>query len=194
MKKGLIALVLSAFISNAYAVKVDRHELEIKYLNDGSRIACYETFRNKLNPHFFHDVHLNFVPSDNHLKEWSMRDELKYIEKFEYMKNAEALASAIKKDLEVLEKKLDAEINISKEKLEDNLIIDIRDIVDWNTDGTEIALSLANGNELYTTQTQNIYAPKFKNYVGFNEIQSVEETETEIHITAKDGNVYTIEK
>lgn len=86
------------------------------------------------------------------------------------------------------------QLNISKEKLEDNLIIDIRDIVDWNTDGTEIALSLANGNELYTTQTQNIYAPKFKNYVGFNEIQSVEETETEIHITAKDGNVYTIEK
>ena len=86
------------------------------------------------------------------------------------------------------------QLNISKEKLEDNLIIDIRDIVDWNTDGTEIALSLANGNELYTTQTQNIYAPKFKNYVGFNEIQSVEETETEIHITTKDGHVYTIEK
>lgn len=86
------------------------------------------------------------------------------------------------------------QLNISKEKLEDNLIIDIRDIVDWNTDGTEIALSLAKGNELYTTQTQNIYAPKFKNYVGFNEIQSVEETETEIHITTKDGNIYTIEK
>lgn len=86
------------------------------------------------------------------------------------------------------------QLNISKEKLEDNLIIDIRDIVDWNTDGTEIALSLANGNELYATQTQNIYAPKFKNYVGFNEIQSVEETETEIHISTKDGNVYTIEK
>lgn len=86
------------------------------------------------------------------------------------------------------------QLNISKEKLEDNLIIDIRDIVDWNTDGTEIALSLANGNELYATQTQNIYAPKFKNYVGFNEIQSVEETETEIHITTKDGNIYTIKK
>ena len=86
------------------------------------------------------------------------------------------------------------QLNISKEKLEDNLVIDIRDIVDWNTDGTEIALSLAKGNELYTTQTQNIYAPKFKNYVGFNEIQSVEETETEIHITTKDGNIYTIEK
>lgn len=45
----------------------------------------------------------------------------------------------------------DQELNIPKEKLEESFLIDMDDIVDWNTDGTELALSLKNENELYAT-------------------------------------------
>lgn len=88
----------------------------------------------------------------------------------------------------------DQKLNIPKEKLEESFLIDMDDIVDWNTDGTELALSLKNENELYATQTENIYAPKFKNYVGFDEIQNIEETESAYEITTKDGSTYIIDK
>lgn len=85
-------------------------------------------------------------------------------------------------------------LDIPKEKLEDYFLIDLDEIVDWNTDGTELAISLKNGNELYATQTENIYATKFKRYVGFDEIQGIAETETTYEITTKDGNTYTVNK
>lgn len=88
----------------------------------------------------------------------------------------------------------DQELHIPKEKLEEYFLIDLDDIVDWNTDGEEIAISLENGNELYTTQSENIYTPKFKRYVGFDEIQGIAETETTYEITTKDGNTYTVNK
>lgn len=88
----------------------------------------------------------------------------------------------------------DQELHIPKEKLEEYFLIDLEDIVDWNTNGDEIAISLCNGCEYYTTKTKNIYTPKFKNYVGFDEIFSVRETETGFEIVTKDGNVYTINK
>ncbi len=85
-------------------------------------------------------------------------------------------------------------LHIPKEKLEEYFLIDLDDIVDWNTDGEEIAISLENGNELYATQSKNIYASKFKRYVGFNEIQNFSETETTYEITTKVGNTYTVNK
>lgn len=86
------------------------------------------------------------------------------------------------------------ELHIPKEKLEDYFLIDLDEVVDWNTDGTELAISLKNGNELYATQSENIYAPEFKRYVGFDEIQGITEAETTYEITAKDGNTYTVNK
>lgn len=85
-------------------------------------------------------------------------------------------------------------LDIPKEKLEDYFLMDLDEIVDWNTDGTELAISLKNGNELYATQSENIYAPEFKKYVGFNEIQDIIEKETTYEITAKDGDTYTVNK
>lgn len=57
-------------------------------------------------------------------------------------------------------------ITISKLQLEEKGFINLDDIVDWNTNGDEIAISLRNGYEYYATKTKNIYTPKFKNYVG----------------------------
>lgn len=88
----------------------------------------------------------------------------------------------------------DTSITISKLQLEEKGFINLDDIVDWNTNRDEIAISLRNGCEYYATKTKNIYTPKFKNYVSFDEIFSVRETETGYEIVTKDGNVYTIDK
>lgn len=110
MKKGLIALVLSAFISNAYAVEVGGDELYERdsYYDDnaGKRITdyCYKDISTIISNNWssFYDI----VPSDDSLRRFSLRDRLKEVEKFEYMKKSEALASAIKKDFESWQQKL----------------------------------------------------------------------------------------
>lgn len=109
MKKGLIALVLGAFISNVYAVEVSGDELYYtEYYDDnaGKRIThyCYEDIRTIISGNLggFYDI----MPSDGNLRSFSLRDRLKEVEKFEYMKKSEALASAIKKDFESWQQKL----------------------------------------------------------------------------------------
>ena len=85
-------------------------------------------------------------------------------------------------------------ITISKLQLEEKGFINLDDIVDWNTGKDEMAISLKNGYEYYATKSQNIYTPKFKSYVAFDEIFSVREIETGFEIITKDGNAYTIDK
>ena len=75
-----------------------------------------------------------------------------------------------------------------------DLLINVADIVDWNTGGDELAITLKNDYEYYATKSQNIYTPKFKDYVGFNEIKEINETENTYEITTKDGNIYTVNK
>lgn len=60
-------------------------------------------------------------------------------------------------------------------------------ITDWNTDGSELAMFLSDGSEIYAYKSESIYRPQNKNYVSFNEIDHVDENE----IITKDGNVYT---
>lgn len=75
-----------------------------------------------------------------------------------------------------------------------DLLINVADIVDWNTGGDELAITLKNDYEYYATKSQNVYTPKFKDYVGFNEIKEINETEDTYEITTKDGNIYTVDK
>lgn len=109
MKKGLIALVLSVFISNAYAVKVGGDELySVDYYDDdaGRHIThyCYKDISTIISGDWrkFYEI----VPSDGDLREFSLRDRLKEVEKFEYMKKSDALMNAMKKDFESLQQKL----------------------------------------------------------------------------------------
>ena len=60
-------------------------------------------------------------------------------------------------------------------------------ITDWNTDGSELAMFLSDGTEIYAYKSENIYRPQNKNYVSFNEIDHVDGNQ----IITKDGNVYT---
>lgn len=63
-------------------------------------------------------------------------------------------------------------------------------ITDWNTDGSELAMFLSDGTEIYAYKSETIYPAEHKNYVAFDEIKSANGNE----IITKDGNVYTIEE
>lgn len=63
-------------------------------------------------------------------------------------------------------------------------------ITDWNTDGSELAMFLSDGTEIYAYKSETIYPAEHKNYVGFDEIESANGNE----IITKDGNVYSIKE
>lgn len=63
-------------------------------------------------------------------------------------------------------------------------------VVDWNTDGSELAMFLSDGTELYAYKSENIYSPEHKNYIPLQDIESVDGNQ----IITKDGNVYSIEE
>lgn len=66
-------------------------------------------------------------------------------------------------------------------------------IVDWNCGSDEMAFQLSDGTELYATKTENIYTPKFKSFVAFDEIQDMSKAnDGTITIMTTDGNSYTV--
>lgn len=66
-------------------------------------------------------------------------------------------------------------------------------IVDWNVSDNEMAFQLSDGTELYATKTENIYTPKFKSFVAFDEIQDMSKAnDGTITIMTTDGNSYTV--
>ena len=66
-------------------------------------------------------------------------------------------------------------------------------IVDWNVSGNEMAFQLSDGTELYATKTENIYTPKFRQYVAFDEIQDMSKADNgTITIVSTDGNSYIV--
>lgn len=66
-------------------------------------------------------------------------------------------------------------------------------IVDWNVGSNEMAFQLSDGTELYAAKTENIYAPKFKQFVAFDEIQDMSKADDgTITITTTDGNSYKV--
>lgn len=67
----------------------------------------------------------------------------------------------------------------------------IADVVDWNTDGEELALMTSDGYEFYAYKSANEYEFN-KAYVGLGDIVDVEKAEGKIRIYTKDGNVYEI--
>lgn len=66
-------------------------------------------------------------------------------------------------------------------------------IVDWNVNSNEMAFMLSDGTELYATKTENIYTPKFKSFVAFDEIRDMSKADNgTITIVTTDGNSYTV--
>lgn len=67
----------------------------------------------------------------------------------------------------------------------------VGDVVDWNTDGTELALMTSDGYEFYAYKSANEYAFN-KAYVALDDITDVEKADGKIRIYTKDGSVYEI--
>lgn len=67
----------------------------------------------------------------------------------------------------------------------------ISDVVDWNTNGEELALMTSDGYEFYAYKSKNEYDFN-KAYVALDDITDVEKEEGKIRIYAKDGSVYEI--
>lgn len=67
----------------------------------------------------------------------------------------------------------------------------ISDVVDWNTDGEELALMTSDGYEFYAYKSANEYAFN-KAYVALDDIVDVEKAEGKIRIYTKDGTIYQV--
>ena len=67
----------------------------------------------------------------------------------------------------------------------------IADVVDWNTDGEELALMTSDGYEFYAYKSADEYDFN-KAYVALDDITDVEKEEGKIRIYTKDGSVYEI--
>lgn len=63
-------------------------------------------------------------------------------------------------------------------------------ITDWNTDGSELSMTLSDGSEITAYKSESIYPAERKQYVSFDEIESANGNE----IITKDGNVYSIKE
>lgn len=67
----------------------------------------------------------------------------------------------------------------------------VADIVDWNTNGTELSLMTSDGYEFYAYKSADEYDFN-KAYVGLDDITDVEKAEGKIRIYTKSGNVYEV--
>lgn len=67
----------------------------------------------------------------------------------------------------------------------------ISDVVDWNTNGTELSLMTSDGYEFYAYKSQNEYDFN-KAYVALDDIVDVEKAEGKIRIYTKSGNIYEV--
>ena len=65
------------------------------------------------------------------------------------------------------------------------------EIVDWNTDGKQLAFMLSNGYELYAYKNANEYSNP--SYIAFDSIADVSKADDRtITLTSTDGNTYKI--
>lgn len=67
----------------------------------------------------------------------------------------------------------------------------VADIVDWNTNGEELALTTSDGYEFYAYKSADEYSFN-KAYVAFDDITDVKKAEGKIRIYTKDGTIYQV--
>lgn len=67
----------------------------------------------------------------------------------------------------------------------------IADVVDWNTNGEELALMTSDGYEFYAYKSKNEYDFN-KAYVALDGIVDVEKEASKIRIYTKDGTIYQV--
>lgn len=67
-------------------------------------------------------------------------------------------------------------------------------VVDWNTDGKELAIITSNGYELYANKQETIYQEDIKAYLPLNSICDFNISNDVLEIITTDGNIYTFHR
>lgn len=71
--------------------------------------------------------------------------------------------------------------------------INLDSIVDWNTDGEEISITLENDVEVYAYKSKSVYDDNDNHFASVAEIVGYEATETGILLKFSDGTGYYID-
>lgn len=85
-------------------------------------------------------------------------------------------------------------VDLSNSKQFDYIDNFLGSVVDWNTDGKEMAIMTSDGYELYLNKQASIYQPNIKQYIGMNELSSWNVDGSTLEIITSDGNTYTFNK
>lgn len=72
-------------------------------------------------------------------------------------------------------------------------LINLSEIVDWNTDGEELSLMLSDDTEVYAYRSSDEYGV-FKAYIPCKDVNSWKVTDKGLTIITEDGNSYYFEK
>lgn len=75
-----------------------------------------------------------------------------------------------------------------------NDTISVENIVDWNTNGTELALSLSDGTEVYAYKSEDVYKLERIQYIATRNIVDVQNTDTGFTIICADGSGFYFKK
>lgn len=74
-----------------------------------------------------------------------------------------------------------------------NDMISVENIVDWNTNGTELSISLSDGTEVYAYKSENVYKQRIQ-YIATGNIVDIQNTDTGFTIICADGSGYYFEE
>lgn len=85
-------------------------------------------------------------------------------------------------------------VDLSNKEQFDYIDTFLGSVVDWNTDGKEMAIMTSDGYELYINKQETIYQPNIKQYIGMKEFSSWNVDGNILTITTSDGNTYTFNK
>ena len=72
--------------------------------------------------------------------------------------------------------------------------IDPAAIIDWNTDGDELSLSLSDGSECYAYKQDECFDAKKRDYIALKNIADVKVTKTGFYIIDVNGEEYFFSK
>lgn len=67
-------------------------------------------------------------------------------------------------------------------------------IVDWNTDGKEMAIMTKDGYELYAQKQDDVYQESIKQYMALDDVVTWNVNGDTLTVSTMDGNNYTFDK
>lgn len=85
-------------------------------------------------------------------------------------------------------------VDLSNSKQFDYINNFLGSVVDWNTDGKELAIITSNGYELYANKQETIYQEDIKAYLPLESICDFNISNDVLEIMTTDENIYTFHR